>query len=366
LDTQGQKEPGEANDIACFVIGPIGDKDAEPGTSARLNYEQAVQVMEEVIEPACRGYGIPVTRADKIATPGEIPEQVFRRLRDTHLVIADLTGANPNVMYELGLRHTTGKLTIQIGERDRLPFDVSTIRTIQFKRTELGLVEARRRVGAAIGAGLERGGDPVAATRIWFEVSIPTVEVDEESEEDSAEAVGEEEAGFLEKIAEMMDGMESATATLGAVTTVFGEMGELAQRAAARINALNDSGGPASARVSVANGLAEALTEPANRLAVLAGSYSQSIDRMNPGMTYALLAAQKEENHEKAREFCEAVRTTISNAEESLGAMAELRASALEAGEATRSLRKVNRRIAQSLDLLVDSRKVFESWSELL
>ena len=40
-------------------------------------------------------------------------------------MIADLTQANPNVMYELGLRHTQKKLTIQIGEAGRLPFDVT-------------------------------------------------------------------------------------------------------------------------------------------------------------------------------------------------------------------------------------------------
>jgi hypothetical protein len=67
---------------------------------------------------------------------GEIPEQVVRELRDADVVIADPTDADPNVMHELGLRHTTDKLTIQIGERGRLPFDVSTIRTIQFVRTE--------------------------------------------------------------------------------------------------------------------------------------------------------------------------------------------------------------------------------------
>lgn len=43
-----------------------------------------------------------------IAEPGEITEQVFQRLRDDDLVIADVRGGNANVMYELGLRHTSG------------------------------------------------------------------------------------------------------------------------------------------------------------------------------------------------------------------------------------------------------------------
>src|SRR5205823_2372914 len=111
-----QDDAVEARDVSCFVIGPIGDKDAPVNSEARLAYEDAIQVFEEVIQPACQGFGIAPRRADHIDRPGEIPEQVFRELRDAHLVIADLTGGNANALYELGLRHTTGKLTIQLGE----------------------------------------------------------------------------------------------------------------------------------------------------------------------------------------------------------------------------------------------------------
>lgn len=113
------------DDQKCFVIGPIGDKNAEYGTEQREAYEQAIEVLEEIIQPACGAFGLEPLRADEIADPGEIPEQIFQHLRDDDVLIADLTGANANVMYELGLRHATGKLTIQLGERDRLPFDVS-------------------------------------------------------------------------------------------------------------------------------------------------------------------------------------------------------------------------------------------------
>lgn len=114
----------------AFVIGPIGDKDAADGSPARKAYEEGIQIFEEVIAPACTAFGLDVSRADMISRTGEIPEQIFRQLRDCPVVIADLTSANPNVMYELGLRHTTGRVTIQIGEKGRLPFDVASIRTI--------------------------------------------------------------------------------------------------------------------------------------------------------------------------------------------------------------------------------------------
>jgi hypothetical protein len=65
--------------------------------------------------------GLNPIRAGHISDSGEITEQIFRHLRDDDVVIADLTGANANVMYELGLRHTINKLTIQVGEFRRLP-----------------------------------------------------------------------------------------------------------------------------------------------------------------------------------------------------------------------------------------------------
>ena len=124
----------------CFVIGPIGDPLAPIGHPDRDRYEQAVEIWEKIIEPACTEVGLTPVRVDKISKAGEITEQVFRLIRDADVVIADVTGGNPNVMYELGLRHTLHKSTIQIGEYGKLPFDISVIRTLQFSRTPAGLV----------------------------------------------------------------------------------------------------------------------------------------------------------------------------------------------------------------------------------
>ena len=58
--------------------------------------------------------------------------QILRRLRDAELVVADLTGRNPNVFYELGIRHMIGKPAVQIIEdNEHIPFDVAQLRTIK-------------------------------------------------------------------------------------------------------------------------------------------------------------------------------------------------------------------------------------------
>jgi hypothetical protein len=110
--------PAEAENRTCFVIGPIGNKFAAHGSDERAAYEESLEVWEEVVLPACNSYSLDPIRSDGLARPGEITEQIFRRLRDDDVVIADLTGANPNVMYELGLRHSHyyASLLIRHGE----------------------------------------------------------------------------------------------------------------------------------------------------------------------------------------------------------------------------------------------------------
>jgi methyl-accepting chemotaxis protein len=355
------REAVAARDVACLVIGPIGDKDAEPGTPDRNTYEEAIQVLEEVIEPACRGYGIEAIRADQISRTGEIPEQVFRLLKDSYLVVADLTGANPNVMYELGLRHTTGKLTIQIGERERLPFDVAVIRTIRFRRSEAGLVDARRKLSTAIAAGLEKGGDPVSATRVWFGGQGDLLRRSKDGDDD------DNELGYLEKLTEMSEGIDAAVMSLTAIPEVMNQINVIVSEATGHLTAVNASGGPASARVAIADRLASHLTEPASRLEVLAGDYRHSIERMNDGISYALSSIRNTEaQSDELLSFREHVSQMIGAAEETFPAIQAFRDSAKETGEATRALRRTNRRIATSLEQILQTSRVFEGWKALL
>lgn len=153
--------------LTCFVIGPIGDRQAKRGSPTRLLYDAALETFKKLIVTACDPMGIRPVRADQIDHTGDIPEQVFVRLRDSDIVIADLSGANPNVMYELGLRHAIGRLTIQIAERGNLPFDVTTIRTILFERTRAGYIAASIDLRKYIRQACDVGLPPLPATRIF-------------------------------------------------------------------------------------------------------------------------------------------------------------------------------------------------------
>ena len=110
----------------CFVVCPIGDE----GSEIR---KQADILFDHVIEPACDKFNFNPIRADKIATTGLITNKVIKNLRDAEIVVADLTGHNPNVFYELGVRHALNKHVILIkNQKDKRPFDIQSINIIDY------------------------------------------------------------------------------------------------------------------------------------------------------------------------------------------------------------------------------------------
>jgi hypothetical protein len=108
----------------CFYITPIGDDGSEPRRHADF-------LMEYIIKPAVKEFDLTVIRADQMGKPGMIGKQVIEHILKSRLVIADLSFHNPNVFYEICLRHTTRLPIVQlIRAADKIPFDVNQYRTI--------------------------------------------------------------------------------------------------------------------------------------------------------------------------------------------------------------------------------------------
>lgn len=111
----------------CFVVSPIG----EEGSAIR---EKADKVLRYVIKPALEEIGYEVERADESSEAGSISKSVIQKVINSDLVIADLTNNNPNVFYELAIRHAIAKPFVQIIEKgEKIPFDIYDIRTIQYE-----------------------------------------------------------------------------------------------------------------------------------------------------------------------------------------------------------------------------------------
>jgi hypothetical protein len=83
-------------DDRAFVICQVGDE----GSTIRA---RADEVYEYVVTPVVETLGLAVMRSDRDPTPGQITSQIIRSLTSAKVVIADLSGQNANVYYELGV-----------------------------------------------------------------------------------------------------------------------------------------------------------------------------------------------------------------------------------------------------------------------
>jgi len=115
--------------LHVFVAMPFGIKPADDGRPVDFD-----RVYAELIRPALESVGLDVMRADEEQCAGDIRADMFQELLMADLVVADLTLDNPNVWYELGVRHALrarGVILVQ-GPRAAQPFDIYTDRKLSY------------------------------------------------------------------------------------------------------------------------------------------------------------------------------------------------------------------------------------------
>lgn len=119
----------------CFIITPIGSDDSD---IRRL----ADGLINGAIRPAVTKFDYEPIVSHRLSNPGSITHQVIEFLIKADLVIANLTGLNPNVMYELALRHAIRLPVLMIAEKGTsLPFDIAPERTIFYTNDIAGGLE---------------------------------------------------------------------------------------------------------------------------------------------------------------------------------------------------------------------------------
>ena len=147
-------------DHECFFIAPIG-ADGSP------ERDRSDGVLNYIVADAARAVGLEAIRADRIAKPGQITLQVIDHVLGAKAAVADLTGQNPNVYYELAVRHAAKLPVVLIAEDgEKLPFDLGQMRTIFFNHTDLkSASECRAEIQEHLRQALDGAVDsPIATT----------------------------------------------------------------------------------------------------------------------------------------------------------------------------------------------------------
>jgi len=139
------------NQKTCFTLMPFADGFRE--------------VYEKVYKRVCEEKGIRCWRVDERLGPGSITRDIVEGIFDADIVIADLTGKNPNVFYELGIAHSAGNKTIMTTQSlSDIPFDIASYRIIEYQQTISGAEKLYKDLSGAIDdllAVMERANNPV-------------------------------------------------------------------------------------------------------------------------------------------------------------------------------------------------------------
>jgi len=117
------KDHDASRRVSCFIVMPFSQ-------------EWSVDV-HRILAGACEAAGVRPVRGDDLFTPTDFLEDIWQNINAADFVIADITGRNPNVLYELGIAHTLAKpvliLSRQAGD---IPVDLATRRVILYGQSD--------------------------------------------------------------------------------------------------------------------------------------------------------------------------------------------------------------------------------------
>jgi hypothetical protein len=151
---------GDDDIRTCFVIMPFGTK-KDVARRDKVNFDR---VYSRIIQPAIeglkdRGLKIRCIRADKIQLSGLIHERMIAQIAEADVALADITSQNPNVYYELGVRHALrNRVTVMIRRKGtKNPFNVGGMTTIEYDVDERSAEQARDAIANFVANGLLSG-----------------------------------------------------------------------------------------------------------------------------------------------------------------------------------------------------------------
>jgi hypothetical protein len=190
--------------LQAFVIMPFDDS--------------FIEIYEQLLRPILEAAGYSVQRGDDVLSQQSIMKDVVKGIDAADLIVADLTGLNANVMYELGLAHALNRPVIHlIQDVDELPFDLKGYRFVQYDIHFARIANARAKLAEIADAAAKGAlvfGNPISDFRQSPSV-IARLADDVSSSSDTASE--KEPPGLLDQMIAVEDGLSELSQLIGGV-----------------------------------------------------------------------------------------------------------------------------------------------------
>lgn len=161
----------------CFIITPVGPD----GSEIRV---ETNGIIEAVIKPVLET-DYDIIAAHLSIDSVQITKEIIQNIYHSDLVIANLSGSNPNVLYELSLAHALRKPVVHIiRDGEKPPFDISAQRYISFTNNMIGVVQLKNQLRIFVDSVMKEGSsisNPItdAIDNISVESSERTLSLDD-------------------------------------------------------------------------------------------------------------------------------------------------------------------------------------------
>jgi len=343
----------------AFVIMPFG--------------EGFNEIYDLFISGALIEAGYDVLRADDIRSQQNILKDIVAGIANSNLIVADLTGANPNVYYEVGLAHAFRKQVILMTQEiDDLPFDLRSYRVISYSTHFSDINRAKTQL-VSLATDARTGKIPFGSPVTDFLSGLPDKAIIQEKTEKMQQTIVGE-AGLLDYLVDMEDGFTKLSET---VLKVAGEMESISKTTTAkteRLKALSASGGPARTKRAVVINIAQYYSRFADSLSRYNDDYADSLTTTRTSLEY-LMRAQRPSNGEEQyqlRAFIEQMNkseTSVQEAKASIDSLAEItrktprleRTFNIAADSAVHQLDKFSQNLDQTISMIVRARQLAQA-----
>ena len=268
----------------------MSDTSSKPLAFVIMPFDEGFDpIYTDFLDPVLRGAGFEVKRADDILNQQHILKDILEGLHDSDLIVADLTGANPNVFYELGLAHAFRKHVILLTENiDDVPFDLRGYRLIEYDTHFARFGKARLRLAEMTQATLEGKvsfGSPVTDF-IPGESETPQVKTTANSDQPDSD----DDGGFLDHLLAVNDFYDGVTNIMGEVNQDLQVMTGALQVATRELSNISDNPNASSptAMRSVCRRLAERIKQFADKLQTANNMYASKAQNSENSLEFVL------------------------------------------------------------------------------